>query len=44
MQLQDGRVLTWIDNRALVAYITYTGGHSLKLKSLPWKWFYRETA
>jgi sialidase-1 len=32
--------VTWIDGRALVTYFTYTGGHSLKLKSLPWEWFY----
>lgn len=34
--------VTWIDDRALVTNFTYSGGHSLKLKSLPWRWFYCE--
>ena len=32
--------VTWIDDRALVTYFTYAGGHSLKLKVLPAAWFY----
>jgi len=32
--------VTWIDDRALVTYFTYVGGHSLKLKDLGWEWFY----
>jgi len=36
--------VTWVDDRALVTYFTYTGGHSLVLKSLPWQWFYGEEA
>lgn len=33
--------VTWIDNRALVTYFNYKGGISLKLKSLPYEWFYQ---
>lgn len=33
--------VTWIRNRALVTYFNYKGGgNSLKLRSLPVKWFY----
>jgi len=32
--------VTWIENRALITYFSYKGGYSLKLKSLPVKWFY----
>lgn len=33
--------ITWVENRALVTYFNYKGGLSLKLKSLPEKWFYQ---
>ena len=32
--------IAWVDDRALVTYFTYAGGHSLKLKALPYGWFY----
>ncbi len=32
--------VTWVQNRALITYFTYTGGHSLKLKRLTSTWFY----
>jgi predicted neuraminidase len=32
--------VTWIDDRALVTYFNYAGGHSLQLKILPSSWFY----
>lgn len=32
--------ITWVGDRALVTYFTYAGGHSLKLTSLPYGWFY----
>ncbi|MFC1525696.1 sialidase family protein [Candidatus Latescibacterota bacterium] len=32
--------VSWVDDRALVTYFTYAGGHSLKLKCLPGDWFY----
>ena len=34
--------LTWVGNRALVTYFTYTGGHSLVLRIVPENWFYGE--
>ncbi|MCE5347224.1 MAG: glycoside hydrolase [Bacteroidales bacterium] len=34
--------VTWIGNRALVTYFNYKGGLSLKIKSLPFGWFYEE--
>lgn len=40
-ELTDGsRLVGWIDDRPPVTYFTNTGGHPLKLKSLPWEWFY----
>lgn len=33
--------VTWVGDRALITYFTYTGGHSLKLRSLPATWFYQ---
>lgn len=32
--------VTWVDDRALVTYFSYAGGHSLHLKILPSAWFY----
>jgi predicted neuraminidase len=32
--------IMWVGNRALVTYFTYTGGHSLVLRSVPASWFY----
>jgi len=32
--------VTWVEDRALVTYFTYTGGHSLILQTLPTAWFY----
>ena len=32
--------VTWVGDRALVTYFTYTGGHSLILQTLPTAWFY----
>ena len=32
--------VTWVGNRALVTYFTYTGGHSLVLRIVPEAWFY----
>ena len=32
--------VTWVDDRALVTYFNYSGGHSLQLKILPASWFY----
>lgn len=33
--------VTWLNNKALLTYFNYTGGHSLQLKILPAGWFYR---
>ncbi|HOZ47602.1 MAG TPA: sialidase family protein [Candidatus Hydrogenedentes bacterium] len=32
--------VTWVDDRALLTYFSYTGGLSLQLKILPAAWFY----
>jgi predicted neuraminidase len=32
--------VTWVDNKALVTYFSYTGGLSLQLKIIPAEWFY----
>jgi predicted neuraminidase len=34
--------VTWVGDRALVTYFTYTGGHSLVLRVVPEAWFYGE--
>ena len=32
--------VTWVDDRALLTYFTYTGGHSLIFRIIPADWFY----
>ncbi|MBM4082392.1 MAG: exo-alpha-sialidase [Planctomycetes bacterium] len=34
--------VTWLGDRALITYFNYKGGLSLKLRSLPASWFYRQ--
>jgi len=34
--------VTWIGDRALITYFSYTGGHSLHLRTLPASWFYEQ--
>lgn len=32
--------ITWVEDKALLTYFNYTGGHSLLLKIIPASWFY----
>ena len=34
--------VTWLNDKALLTYFSYTGGHSLHLKILAAEWFYRQ--